>query len=181
MVSTAFVVFLLAQATSSADYEVSGGRGFRAFDPLLGTINCVRFFVDRLVLVQLGWRHLPASLFATALLLAAFVIGAARAISRKPQLAAVAPGVAVALFGLAGTIPFRCWEPYGNLCFWSRYLLIPHFGMTLVIALAFANTVTIAKRDSIQPSIRFMAFFLTLLALWTGFQSVGLHGLLRFS
>jgi hypothetical protein len=170
MLSTMIVLRILVEVVSTADYTEAGGRGFRAFDPVEGTVVIARLMVDRLVLLNLGYRQIPVPIYVAAGILVLMAVGLAWLLRRYPSLWAAMPGVIIMMLGYVATIPFRTWEPYPSLLTWSRYQLLPQLGM--VIAWALARGQTDFRRQ--QAWYFRSAIVLVLVVSWTLLQALGL-------
>jgi hypothetical protein len=167
ILSTAVVVMIVRRSMADEQYWVSGGRGMtEAFSPWMGLVYSARLFVDRLVLTNLGYRGLPASLLTAAGIVGLLGILSVIAIRRRPNLAALWPAGVVTLVGYAVTIPFRTWQPYESLVDWTRYQLIPWLGLSMVLAGAAASY------PCFRGPLRWpnLLWFIAALCLWTYWQ-----------
>jgi hypothetical protein len=136
VVSTASVLVVIRLAMQDEKYWTSGGRGLlEAFSPWDGFLYSARLFVDQLILASLGVAKWPVGATEVAFVLVIVAIAVVVGLRNRPSLARLWPIAALVVAGYAIVIPFRTWQIYATLAHnWTRYQLIPHLGMSLLLA-----------------------------------------------
>jgi hypothetical protein len=162
--STIVVLMIVRRSMAEEQYWSSGGRGmFEAFSPWMGLIYSARLFADRLILVNLGYRGLPVSLLTATAIIGVMGIAIVAALRRRPSLAVLWPAAVLIVVGYGIAVPFRTWEPYESLASWNRYQLIPHLGLSMLVAGVVGDVVQ--RSDSVF-GWRKLVWFTVGLSLW---------------
>lgn len=178
-VSTAAAAVLIIprmlQWFQTDEYLGSSSReALRMFDPVAGLGNMVRVSVDFLLIRSLGPTATLDVWWAYALVFPVLPVALAGFVRRHPGYWSQFPLLGVVVAPYALVYPFRSFVPYATLQMWTRYHLIPQFGLALLLTAALCTHCPTLRNAGPQPSARqavvlaVSAAILTALHRWFG-------------